>query len=359
MIVGVLGGGQLARMLAQAGHDLGLKVVFIDPAADACAGPVAEQLQGAFDDQALLAQLADIADVVTYEFENVPDASIDFLSSRVPVYPSAQALAAAQDRLIEKTLFQQLGIQAAEFARVDSLEDLQAAVERIGLPAILKTRRLGYDGKGQAMLRSVDDLADAWESIGKVPAILEAFVPFSREVSVIAVRDREGQTRFYPLSENTHRNGILHLSICREGDSMQEQAEGYARRLLEHLNYTGVIALELFQVGEQLLANEFAPRVHNSGHWTTEGAETSQFENHMRAVAGLPLGETTPVGYAAMINCIGDMPDVASVLAIPHAHVHAYGKAARAGRKVGHITVRTTDGASRDELCDKVLELIP
>lgn len=358
MVVGILGGGQLARMLALAAHPLGARVVVLDPAPDACAGVVAEQLVGAYDDREQLARLAELADVVTYEFENVPQESAEFLAQRVPVHPTGIALAAAQDRLVEKSLFRELGIPVPDFYPVDSLESLQQAVSQMELPAVLKTRRMGYDGKGQAVLRPETELAEAWASIGEVPAIVEAFVPFSREVSVIAVRDLQGQVVTYPLSENTHNNGILHLSVCRPADPMQEQATDYARRLLEHLDYVGVLALELFQVGDELLANEFAPRVHNSGHWTIEGAETSQFENHMRAVMGHPLGSTAPVGFAAMVNCIGHMPAAGDVLAIPGAHLHDYGKEPREGRKVGHLTVRPQQQGALQPLIDKLERLV-
>lgn len=344
MIVGVLGGGQLGRMLALAGHPLGIEVVVLDPAPDACAAPVARHLCGPYDDPALLGELAQVADVVTYEFENVPVATAQALAELgVPVHPTPDALRYGQDRLEENTLFRRLDIDVPDFEPVDSLDALTDAVGRIGLPAVLKTRREGYDGKGQAVLRSADDLAPGWEQIGGVPAIVEAFVPFDREVSVIAARDGGGRTLAYPLSANTHHQGILTRSVSRPGDPVQARAEAYITRLLDHLDYVGVLALELFQVGERLLANEFAPRVHNSGHWTIEGAETSQFENHLRAVAGLDLGLTTPVGRAAMVNCLGTVPPAREVLAVPGAHLHHYGKADRPGRKVGHITVRADD----------------
>ncbi len=358
MIVGVLGGGQLARMLALAGHPLGIRVRFLDPAEDACAGPVAEGLQGGFEDLALLDRLAVGADVITYEFENVPLASVEYLADRLPVHPAPAALAAAQDRLAEKTLFRQLGIDTPRFQAVSSLVELTAAVAEIGLPAVLKTRRLGYDGKGQALLRSGEDLAGAWAAIGEVAAIVESLVPFERELSLIAARGRQGEIVYYPVSENTHREGILRLSVSRPGDPVQAQAEQYLVRLLEHFDYVGVLALELFQVGGRLLANEFSPRVHNSGHWTIEGAETSQFENHLRAVLGLGLGATAPIGQAAMLNCIGAMPPAEQVLAIPEAHLHDYGKAPRAGRKVGHLSLRPEDAQKRQRLVEQLQRLV-
>ena len=343
MIVGIVGGGQLARMLALAGYPLGLEFVFLDPAPDASAAPLGEHLCGGYDDRALLARLAERADVVTYEFENVPVESIEFLSERITVHPSHHALAVARDRLREKTLFRKLGIPTPPFAEVDTRSDLECAVAGIGLPAVLKTRTLGYDGKGQAVLRCPGDLDAAWAQLGGMPLILEGFVPFDREVSIIAVRGLNGETRFYPLAENTHRDGVLLLSSSRPGDPMQQLAQNYARRLLDTLEYVGILALELFQVGDALLANEMAPRVHNSGHWTIEGAETSQFENHLRAILGLPLGVAAPVGYAALVNFIGTMPEAGRVLALSGVHLHSYRKEPRPGRKLGHATLRAQD----------------
>lgn len=359
MNIGVLGGGQLARMLALAGHPLGLRLLFLDPAADACAGPVAEQLLGRYDDPALLQRLADRVEAITYEFENVPSASLSLLGERLAVHPPAAALATGQDRLLENNLFRELAIPVPDFLPVDDLASLQQAIQRIGLPAMLKTRREGYDGKGQAVIREPGEAPVAWQRIGQVAAILEAFVPFERELSLIAVRDRDGRVLCYPLSENSHRNGILHCSIARPGDPMQPLAAEYAGRLLKHLDYVGVLALELFQQGDRLLANEFAPRVHNSGHWTIEGAETSQFENHLRAVAGLPLGSTRALGAAAMVNCIGALPPAPAVLAIDGAHLHDYGKSERPGRKVGHIGLRAPDPGSLHRALDQALALLP
>jgi len=339
MIVGILGGGQLARMLALAGIPLGLRFVFLDPAEDACAATLGEHLCGAYDDEALLARMAEKCDVVTYEFENVPESSIEYLSQRVPVYPGALALATARDRLNEKSLFRELNIPTVPFFPVDSLDDLKQAVSETGLPAVLKTRTLGYDGKGQAVLKTEADIETAWQQLGGVPLILEGFANFNREVSIIGVRSRDGETRFYPLAENTHRNGILQLSRSRPDDPLQPQAEQAARKLLEKLDYVGVMALELFDSDGKLMANEIAPRVHNSGHWTIEGAVTSQFENHLRAILGLPLGSTEARGLAAMINFVGQMPPTRQVMAYPGVHLHDYNKAARDGRKVGHATL--------------------
>ncbi len=339
MKVGILGGGQLARMLALAGYPLGQTFSVLDPGADVCSAAVAEQLKGDYVDQKLLAQLAEQVDVVSYEFENVPAAAVAFLAGKVPVYPPQQALATAQDRLKEKTLFRELEIDTPAFAAVNSLEELEQAMMQVGWPAVVKTRSEGYDGKGQAVLRQPDDLAPAWQALAGVPALVEAFVPFEREFSIIAVRSTTGEVVCYPLTENTHRDGILRLSIARPGDAVQPRAVEYAERILNRLDYVGVLALELFQAGDSLLANEFAPRVHNSGHWTQDGAITCQFENHLRAISGLPLGATDAIGHAAMVNLIGDIPASDAVLANHHAHLHLYGKTERPGRKVGHINI--------------------
>ena len=358
MVVGVLGGGQLARMLALDGYPLGMQFVVLDPSADVCSAPVAQQLQGNYADEALLSQLADMVDVVTYEFENVPSSAVEYLNGKVPVFPPPQALATAQDRLNEKTLFRELAIATPEFAAINSLAELQQSMEQIGWPAVLKTRTQGYDGKGQAVLRQGDDLAAAWQSIGSVPAIVEAFVPFEREVSIIAARSRNGDIVCYPLTENIHQDGILRYSIVCSDDPLQTLAEEYAQRLLTKLDYVGVLALELFQSGDQLLANEYAPRVHNSGHWTQDGAETSQFENHLRAVLGLPLGATDVTGHTAMVNLIGTVPTVDDVLINPHAHLHLYGKEARPGRKLGHINLRAPSKDALEAALKSIQKLV-
>jgi 5-(carboxyamino)imidazole ribonucleotide synthase len=351
MKIGVLGGGQLARMIALAGYPLGLQFIVLDPDPLAGAGGLSEHLLGAYDDPDLLAQLADKADVVTYEFENVPAHVAEFLSSHTQVYPPAGALAVAQDRLLEKNFFKDLGIRTAPFAPVDSLADLQKAMPAIGYPAILKSRRMGYDGKGQVVLKSAEALESAWESMQGAASIVEGFVPFQREVSIIAARSPSGAIAYYPLSENQHRGGILRVAECCTNDPEQATAENYVSLLLEKLDYVGVIALELFDLNGELLANEFAPRVHNSGHWTIEGAETSQFENHLRAILDLPLGSTQPRGYAGMVNFIGGLADDAQLLNIPNTHLHLYDKTPRKGRKVAHATVRAdSETAYRDAL---------
>lgn len=344
--VGILGGGQLARMMAVAGAPLGLRFVMLDTVADACAGQVAPLQVGDYRDEAALAAFAAKVDVSTFDFENVPAASAEWLAAQVPVFPNPRALAVAQDRLAEKTLFRELGIPVPDFAAVGSRAELDAALAQIGTPCILKTRRLGYDGKGQFRIKSVADADAAWSALGaqaaSVGLIVEAFVPFQREISVVAVRGRDGEFRTWPLTENWHVQGVLSASLApaQAEATLAQAAIAHAQALAERLQYVGVFALELFCRNGELLANEMAPRVHNSGHWTIEGAETSQFENHLRAVLGLPLGSTRMLGHACMLNWIGQMPDAVPVLAQPGGHWHDYGKEPREGRKVGHATLR-------------------
>jgi 5-(carboxyamino)imidazole ribonucleotide synthase len=343
--VGILGGGQLARMMALAGAPLGLRFLVMDSAADACAAQFVPLLGADYRDEDALAEFARRVDVVTFDFENVPAESAEWLAARVPVFPNPRALAVAQDRLAEKSLFRELGIGVPAFAAVDTRADLDRAALDVGLPAILKTRRLGYDGKGQFRIRSEADLDAAWTALGaqaeRVGLILEAFVPFEREVSVVAVRGRDGEFRAYPLTENWHESGILAASLAPASvdAALHESALKAARRVAEALDYVGVFALELFVRDGQLLANEMAPRVHNSGHWTIEGAEVSQFENHLRAVLGLPLGSTEPRGLSCMLNWIGILPERDVVLDEASGHWHDYGKSPREGRKVGHATL--------------------
>ncbi|HZJ26696.1 MAG TPA: 5-(carboxyamino)imidazole ribonucleotide synthase [Acidimicrobiia bacterium] len=345
----VLGGGQLGQMLGLAGVPLGVAFSFLDPSATACAGTVGPITVGALDDPVAMSRLADGADVVTYEWEGFAAEAIDALvTAGHRVHPPSRAIGIAQDRLVEKGWFEGLGIDVAPYAPVSAPADLDGAIGRIGLPAVLKTCAGGYDGKGQVMLRKGDDAAAALATLPPGAAlILERYVLFDRELSVLAVRGRHGDTRCWPLTENHHAGGILRRSMAPAPNAapVQTLAEDYATRLLDDLDYVGVLALELFQVGERLLANEMAPRVHNSGHWTIEGAVTSQFENHVRAVLGWPLGDTTATGVAAMVNCIGVLPDPTAVLSIDGAHLHAYGKTPRRGRKIGHVTVVAADAA--------------
>ena len=318
--VGILGGGQLARMLALSGAPLGLRFLVLDTVADACAGQFAPMVVGDYTDKSALSEFASKIDVATFDFENVPAESARWLADRVPVFPKPRALAVAQDRLAEKTLFRELGIPVPGFADIATREALDAAVAQLGLPCILKTRRLGYDGKGQFRIKAHADVDAAWNALGaqaaSVGLILEGFVAFQRELSVVAVRGRDGEFRAWPLTENWHVDGVLSASLApaRIDASTQATALSHAKRLADALDYVGVFALELFLRDGELLANELAPRVHNSGHWTIEGSETSQFQNHLRAVLGLPLGNTRPLGQACMLNWIGAMPDAAPVL---------------------------------------------
>jgi 5-(carboxyamino)imidazole ribonucleotide synthase len=357
--VGVIGGGQLGRMLGFAGRPLDLDFVFLEPKADPPAAAAGAVIQGAFDSEEALAALARRADVVTFEFENVPVAAVERLSAAVAVHPPGRALGYAQDRLREKGLFEALDIPVPAYRAVDSQASLNAAIEAIGLPLVLKTRGGGYDGKGQALLRTPADVAPAWQRLGDKPLIAEAFVEFERELSVIGARRADGETALYPLVENRHRNGILRLSKAPVADRpADEAARRYLLALLERLDYVGVLALELFQAGGALLANEFAPRVHNSGHWTIEGAATSQFENHLRAVLGFPLGPTRALGHAGMINLIGTLPARPRELERAGFRLHDYGKMARPGRKLGHATTVAESAADRDGRLSEALKII-
>jgi 5-(carboxyamino)imidazole ribonucleotide synthase len=356
MNIGIIGAGQLGRMLALAGYPLGLRFVFLDQSDDAPGAQVGRIVRGAFDDPASLQRLAAEVDVITFDVENVPVDAVRAIAATKPFLPPPNALGASQDRLDEKTLFRELRIPTPPFAAVDSRSDLEHAVARIGLPGVLKTRRLGYDGRGQYALRSRDDIAIAWEQLGSVPLIYEGFIDFSREVSIIGVRSTRGEIRSYPLAANIHSAGILRHSIAPyRNTALQRQAETYLRRLLRQFDYAGVLTIEFFVRGGKLIANEMAPRVHNSGHWTIEGAQTSQFENHLRAILGLPLGGTEAIGHAAMLNFIGTMPPLESVLKIPGVHYHSYGKEPRANRKLGHATLTAGSATARDQALQRLL----
>lgn len=342
MKIGVLGAGQLGRMLALAGYPLGLEFKFFDSVTDAPAGQIAELKVGQYDDEKALLEFSKGLDVITYEFENVPVEAVKILEKHVSVYPPAKALEFSQDRLTEKTLFRDLKIPVPDFYEVSTLEALQTALAKMNHTGVLKTRRMGYDGKGQVVIRSETDVEEAWQTLQGQALILESFISFEREVSVISVRSKTGEITFYPLVENHHKDGILRKSIAPAPNltsELQSQAETYAKCVLEELEYVGVLAIEFFVKEGQLIANEMAPRVHNSGHWTIEGAVTSQFENHIRAVAGLPLGRAVARGFSIMLNLIGVQPDFIEVLQVENAHLHWYGKSVRLGRKVGHITV--------------------
>jgi 5-(carboxyamino)imidazole ribonucleotide synthase len=342
-VVGIVGGGQLGRMLALAGMPLGLRFRFLEPKTDAPVAGLGEVIHAPYDDPEGLDALARGAAVVTYEFENVPVEAAARLQERVPVHPRPEALAMAQDRLTEKEGFRALDVPTVPFRPVDSRDGLDAAVGELGLPAVLKTRRMGYDGKGQIVLRAPDDLDGAWRRLGDRSLILEGFSPFDRELSILSVRGTDGDCSFYPLVENEHSEGILVRSrVPARGvdPRTQSEAEAIARRVLEHLDYVGVLAIELFQVDGRLLANEMAPRVHNSGHWTQDGAWTSQFENHLRAILGLPLGDPgIRGGGAVMLNVLGSPPAREALAAVPGVRIHLYDKAPRPGRKIGHVNL--------------------
>jgi 5-(carboxyamino)imidazole ribonucleotide synthase len=344
--VAVLGGGQLGLMLGLAGIPLGCSFAFLDPADGAPSAAVGELVVGRLDDLEAARRVAKGAAVVTYEWEGVPASTARALEALAPVLPPPRALDVSQDRVVEKQTLRSLGIATTPFRAVDSLADLITAVDAIGLPAVLKTRRGGYDGKGQAVLGEAADLHAAWTQLGNVPCVLEGFVSFDRELSIVAVRGRDGGVSCWPAVENHHRDGILRLTRAPApglDDALQARAEASIQPLLHELDYVGVCCVELFDVGGDLLANEIAPRVHNSGHWTIEGAQTSQFENHLRAILGLPLGSTAALGPSAMVNCIGAMPDRDALLRVPGAHLHDYGKTPRPGRKLGHVTVVAPD----------------
>jgi 5-(carboxyamino)imidazole ribonucleotide synthase len=358
MKIGIIGAGQLGRMLALAGYPLGQRFVFVDVDEDAPGAQVGRIIPGRFDDPAVLAALSASVDLVTFDVENVPQTAAETIAAIVPFLPPPEALGAGQDRVTEKRLFRELDIPTAPFEAVGSQPELHGAATRIGLPAILKTRRLGYDGRGQRRLDTEADLDGAFAALGGVPAILEQRVRFERELSLIGVRGRDGDAAFYPLVENVHGDGILCETRAPWQDPrLQAQAERHLQALFERFAYVGVLTVEFFLSDGELLANEMAPRVHNSGHWTIEGAVTSQFENHVRAILGLPLGSTAATGFAAMVNFIGRLPPLAEVLAIKGAHYHDYGKTARAGRKLGHCTVVRSTPAERDAALQQLQQL--
>jgi len=342
--VGIVGAGQLGRMLALAGYPLGIECVLLDSDPGAPGAQVARLKRAALDDAAAIEALAQEVDVLTVEIENVPAAALSAAARHAPVYPPAGAIEATQDRLVEKRLFRSLGIPTAPFVAIERLADLERAAAELGLPLVLKARRMGYDGRGQRIVKRAEDLADAWTDLGQPPAIAEAWIAFERELSLVAVRGAGSERAYYPLAENVHQNGILHTSVAPfEDPALQKTAEGWLDALFDRLDYRGVLTVELFHTGDKLLANEMAPRVHNSGHWTIDGAVTGQFENHLRAVLGWPLGDTAPTGHAAMLNLLGDLPPIERLLGVPGAKVHVYGKAPRPARKIGHCTLVDAD----------------
>ncbi|RLS27211.1 MAG: 5-(carboxyamino)imidazole ribonucleotide synthase [Planctomycetota bacterium] len=360
--IGVLGAGQLARMLALAGIPLGFKFIYVDPSHSSPASWLGEQIVAPFEDATALQKLADSSNLITYEFENIPVSVVRKLAQTRSVFPPPIALESSQDRLLEKQFFNQHGIDTAPFYSVDDQPSLEQAIAVLKLPLILKTRRFGYDGKGQFLVKSLEDAITAFNQLGQKGIIAEGFVKFDRELSCIAVRGIDGATFFYPLVENFHHEGILRLSLAPaqvHATDLNLQASAQVGRILQALDYVGILAVEFFEKEGKLIANEMAPRVHNSGHWTIEGAETSQFENHIRAVAGLPLGDPKPRGFSAMINLIGSMPDATKVLQIPGAHLHDYGKEPRAGRKLGHLTIRADSLEELNRTLRENLDLLP
>ncbi len=355
MRVGIIGAGQLGQMLGLAGKQLDVEFTFLDPAPEPparIAGPV---LTFPFDSAAGLRQLASSVDVLTYEFENVPVDAIQEVADSVTVYPPLEVLRNAQDRLLEKKLFESLDIPVPTYTAVDSGEDLRKAAKAIGLPLVLKTRRFGYDGKGQELVRNESEVSAAYEALRGRSLIAEQWIDLDREVSAIGARNVDGEIAIYPITENRHRDGILRTSRAPvTSEDIAGLARQYLTKMLIRLDYVGVLALEFFVQGDRLLANEFAPRVHNSGHWTIEGAVTSQFENHLRAILNMPLGDTTAIAHVGMINLIGSMP--ASCTEFARCHLHDYGKTPRPGRKLGHITLLADSAAERDRELDKIRE---
>ncbi|MDI9245036.1 5-(carboxyamino)imidazole ribonucleotide synthase [Marinobacter sp. CHS3-4] len=339
MRIGVLGAGQLGRMLALAGYPLAKTFVFYDMSGSPSAGlgEVMVDREGQY-----LNDFLSRVDRVTYEFEHLPVDVAEKIAAEKPVHPRPRALQICQNREAEKTLFGDLGIPTPNWKIATDAKSLREAAETLGCPVVAKSNTEGYDGKGQAVLRSPEDAEEAWSSINHSRLIVEKFVEFRREVSIIAVRSESGELAFYPMAENTHHDGILRYSIAPAPDlaiDVQEDAERYMKALLNEMDYVGVLTLELFETADGLVANEMAPRVHNSGHWTIEGAMTSQFENHIRAVSGHPLGNVAARGVSCMINIIGEHGEIDRILELPYAHVHLYNKGERPGRKLGHVNI--------------------
>ncbi len=346
-VIGILGGGQLGRMLALAASEYGYKTHIYSDFSDCPAAQVSDvTIIGDYLDQDKLKQFAKSCDVITFEFENIPVESVETISSAKPVYPPKKALEIAQDRLNEKTLFKDLNLPVGHFDKIDSLDDLNKALSNAVLPRVLKTRRMGYDGKGQVIIKAAGEAEAAWEAIGEQPAILEEFIPFDFEFSIIAARGIDGEIKIWPISRNEHENHILKRCIIPAtgiSDSMSVQANEAAEKLMREIDYVGVFALELFALEKEnrILLNEIAPRVHNSGHWTQNGSNISQFHQHIRAISTMPLLEAKLLAPTQMLNLIGDFEqEVTDYQANENAHIHLYGKAeARPGRKMGHINI--------------------
>ncbi|MDB6082121.1 MAG: 5-(carboxyamino)imidazole ribonucleotide synthase [Gammaproteobacteria bacterium] len=357
--MGIVGAGQLGRMLALAGYPLGVRCLFLDRTAHAPGAQVAPILVGELEDAALLRDLAARSDVLTFDWENISGAALAPLEKATAVRPPRAALEVAQDRLQEKALFGALGIPTAAHAAVDTRADLERATCKIGIPGVLKTRRMGYDGKGQFVVRQPGDVDAAWARIGGTGLIYEKFQSFSREVSIIGARSAAGEIVYYPLSANSHSDGVLRYSIAPFVDKgLERLARRYLKKVMETLEYVGVLTIEFFVVKGRLIANEMAPRVHNSGHWSIDGCVTSQFENHLRAICDMPLGSTRALGHSAMINFLGRMPSRDRLLAIDGLAYHDYGKEPRPGRKLGHCTIIRTSAKERNQALLDTLKLV-
>ncbi|HEX3914949.1 MAG TPA: 5-(carboxyamino)imidazole ribonucleotide synthase [Steroidobacteraceae bacterium] len=357
--VGIVGAGQLGRMLALAGYPLGVRCLFLDRSADTPGAQVAPSLIGGLQDPALLGELASRSSVVTFDWENIAGSALEPLEKITRIRPPRAALEVAQDRLAEKALFTKLKIPVAAHAAIDSRDQLIQALVKMGVPGVLKTRRLGYDGKGQFVLRSAADIDQAWAAMGAADLVYETFQNFSRELSLIGARSADGRIVFYPLSANTHAGGILRYSTAPFTSArLERNARLYLRRVMQALEYVGILAIEFFVVNGRLIANEMAPRVHNSGHWTIEGCVTSQFENHLRAICDMPLGSVRALGHTAMINFLGCMPERERLLGVEGLAYHDYGKTARPGRKLGHCTILRRLPKERDAALASTLRLI-
>jgi 5-(carboxyamino)imidazole ribonucleotide synthase len=339
MKIGVLGAGQLGRMLALAGIPLGIEFVFYDNKPQSCAAGLGKFICAEFSDQQKLSEFADQVDVITLETENVPIATLEFVINKAPVFPGSDAVAVTQDRIREKEFFNRLGIPTARYFQVDTGSALRQIATQHKHTLMIKSRRFGYDGKGQMQLDHPDQANTIWQCLGQQPLIAEQRIAFNREVSIISVRRQSGEMCFYPLVENYHLDGILFRSHSQKNDPRQALAEEYAQRVMQALNYVGVLTIEFFDCDGELVANEIAPRVHNSGHWSIDAATTSQFENHLRAILNLPLGETSLEREFVMYNIISRMPDKSALLAIKGLHLHDYAKSSAMKRKLGHITL--------------------
>lgn len=359
MKIGVLGGGQLARMLCASAHQLGIDLVCVDPNPDCAASNITRVLHAQYDDFDQIKQFFSGVKCVTYETENLPLSALEKIAHDFNFHPSIQALKIFQDRLYEKNFLNALKIPTADYMEINSWDELQQAITKIGYPFLIKTRTAGYDGKGQALVNNDEEAQQSWARYSHQPIIIEKKIKFDFELSIISVRNADGEILFYPLVYNQHKNGILYLSQAPYDDPQLESiARQYASMIIKEMDYVGVMAIEFFCCNEQLIANEVAPRVHNSGHWTIEGSEISQFENHLRAVLGLPLGSTRPRFYSAMINIIGKKPNLEKILSIPDIHFHWYHKEPFEGRKLGHLSLCATDQVELQGKIAQAFELL-